>query len=80
MPANIETMAYAKLVERDVPWHGLGVPIDHAMTSAEALQMSGLNWNVFFAPVEAVITFPGSASRCSTSEKSHQPQVRNSPR
>ena len=61
MPANIETMAYAKLAERDVPWHGLGVPIDHAMTSAEALLMSGLNWNVFFAPIEAVITLPGSA-------------------
>jgi phage/plasmid-like protein (TIGR03299 family) len=60
MPANIESLAYTKLAERDVPWHGLGVPIDHAMTSAEAQKMSGLDWIAFFAPVEAVITLPGS--------------------
>lgn len=60
MPANIESLAYVKLAERDVPWHGLGTPIDHAMTSAEARKISGLDWNAFFAPVEAVITIPGS--------------------
>lgn len=46
MSANVETMAYVKFDERDVPWHGLGTPCDHAMSSVEALELSGLNWNV----------------------------------
>lgn len=45
MPANIETMAYATDVKGGV-WHGLGTAVDHAMTSAEALQLAGLDWEV----------------------------------
>lgn len=46
MPANVETMAYVKFEERDVPWHGLGNPVDHAMSSKEALELSGQDWTV----------------------------------
>ncbi len=28
MPANVETMAYRFADRSDVPWHGLGVPVD----------------------------------------------------
>ncbi len=46
MPANVETMAYVKFSERDVPWHSLGTPVDHAMNSKEALELSGQDWIV----------------------------------
>ena len=51
MSANVETMAYnayedGVFSERKVPWHGLGTPVDHAMTSEEALVYAGLDWNV----------------------------------
>ena len=42
MPANVETMFYAK----EVPWHGLGTRVEEAQTSKEALELAGLNWNV----------------------------------
>ena len=47
MSANVETMAYAG----EVPWHGLGKPVDHAMTSEEALREASLDWNVTSEPV-----------------------------
>jgi len=34
-------------------WHGLGVVLDHPMTSAEALEAAGLNWRVEQVPVAA---------------------------
>src|SRR4051812_44367892 len=34
-------------------WHGLGVVIDHAATSAEAVQLAGLGWSVEQWPVFA---------------------------
>jgi phage/plasmid-like protein (TIGR03299 family) len=43
MSANVETMFYAG---RAVPWHGLGVQVDHALSSEEALEKAGLNWRV----------------------------------
>lgn len=33
MPANVETMFYV----RQSPWHGLGVKVDEALSSKEAL-------------------------------------------
>lgn len=42
MAANVETMAYV----REVPWHGLGTCVEEAMTSADALRLSGLDWQV----------------------------------
>ena len=42
MSHEIETMAYAG----EVPWHGLGVPVDNDMTPAEMMTAAGLDWEV----------------------------------
>lgn len=47
MSANVETMVYV----REKPWHGLGTKVDEAMTSADALRLSGLDWSVEGRPV-----------------------------
>ena len=47
MPANVETMFYV----REAPWHGLGVRVESALNSEDALVMSGLNWNVLQKPI-----------------------------
>jgi len=57
MSANVETMAYVKFSERDIPWHGLGTPVDHAMNSKEALSLSGQDWIV--RPEEMFIDING---------------------
>lgn len=47
MAANVETMFYT----REAPWHGLGVCVASALGSEEALEKSGLNWNVVQKPI-----------------------------
>ena len=47
MSANVETMFYA----REAPWHGLGVRVEDALSSKEALEKSGLNWRVLQRPI-----------------------------
>lgn len=47
MPANIETMFYV----RETPWHGLGTRVEEALNSSEALELSGLDWNVIQEPI-----------------------------
>ena len=42
MAANVETMFYT----REKPWHGLGVYVEEAPTSADALRLAGLDWKV----------------------------------
>lgn len=42
MSANVETMFYTRVA----PWHGLGVCVEDALSSSEAIEQSGLNWNV----------------------------------
>lgn len=42
MAANVETMMYV----REKPWHGLGVEVAEAPTSADALRLAGLDWEV----------------------------------
>ncbi len=57
MPANVETMFYTRVA----PWHGLGVCVENALNSAEALKASGLNWNVIQRPImtEDSVPIPG---------------------
>lgn len=47
MPANVETMFSV----RETPWHGLGVVIQEAPNSEEALEVAGLNWEVEKSPI-----------------------------
>lgn len=47
MAALVETM-YST---REKPWHGLGVVVQEAPTSGEALRLAGLDWNVVQEPV-----------------------------
>ena len=42
MAANVETMFYT----REKPWHGLGVRVEDAPGSREALEAAGLDWRV----------------------------------
>ena len=50
MSANVETMFYAG----EKPWHGLGRKVDEALTSEQALEMAGLNWQVVQKPVQII--------------------------
>lgn len=47
MSANVESMFYV----REAPWHGLGIRVESAISSEDALEMSGLNWNVIQRPI-----------------------------
>lgn len=47
MAANVETMFYTRVA----PWHGLGVRVETALSSQEALQASGLDWKVIQRPI-----------------------------
>ena len=42
MAADVETMFYT----REKPWHGLGVKVADAVSSADALAASGLDFTV----------------------------------
>ena len=42
MAANVESMFYV----RQAPWHGLGVRVESALSSDEALRLSGLDWQI----------------------------------
>lgn len=42
MSANVESMFYV----REKPWHGLGTKVDEAHTSADAIKLAGLDWEV----------------------------------
>lgn len=57
MSANVETMFYTRVV----PWHGLGVCVENAVSSEEALKVSGLNWNVVQQSIltEEAVLIPG---------------------
>ncbi len=57
MAANVETMFYTRVA----PWHGLGVRVETALSSQEALQASGLDWNVIQRPImtDAYEPIPG---------------------
>jgi phage/plasmid-like protein (TIGR03299 family) len=48
MAHEIETMFFAG---RKTPWHGLGIQVVAALSSAEALEQSGLDWSVIQTPI-----------------------------
>lgn len=47
MAANVETMFSV----REKPWHGLGTVVMEAPTSADALRLAGLDWEVLQEPI-----------------------------
>ena len=47
MAANVESMFFV----REKPWHGLGTIVMEAPTSADALRLAGLDWDVVQEPV-----------------------------
>ena len=47
MAANVETMFSV----REKPWHGLGAIVAEALSSADALKLAGLDWNVVQEPI-----------------------------
>lgn len=47
MSANVETMFYVRVA----PWHGLGTRVESALCAEEALEKSGLDWNVIQRPI-----------------------------
>ena len=47
MAANVESMFYT----REKPWHGLGTRVEEAPSSADALRLAGLDWQVVQEPI-----------------------------
>ena len=47
MAANVETMFYVRVA----PWHRLGICVEEALTSKDALEKSGLDWTVIQQPI-----------------------------
>ena len=43
MSAEVESMFY---VGRETPWHGLGISVESAPISEDAIVMAGLDWEV----------------------------------
>lgn len=48
MSHEVENMFYSG---REKPWHGLGVSVESAPTSADAIHLAGLDWTVKQSPV-----------------------------
>jgi len=47
-------MAYTKRTEADVPWHGLGEPVDPGMSPLEMLEVSGNNFSLVKVPLYGI--------------------------
>lgn len=74
MSHMVESLAYVSNEQngRFVPWHGLGTPVESAMTSAEALKVAGLDWKVEARPVftDNGIKIPGYVANTRDSDNS----------
>lgn len=53
MAHEVESLMYTSNEQngRFVPWHGLGTPVQESPTSADALELAGLNWKVEGKPI-----------------------------
>ena len=47
MAANVESMVYVG----ETPWHQLGIKVESALSSAEAIKIAGLDWDVIPKPL-----------------------------
>ena len=76
MAHEVESMFYVNKeldgVTRFVPWHGLGVGVEEALTSEEALKIAGLDWDVIGKPIyaEGGIQIPGYVANTRSSDNS----------
>ena len=74
MSHEVESLMYVSNEEngRFVPWHGLGTPVQSALTSAEALKVAGLDWKVEARPVftDKGIKIPGYVANTRDSDNS----------
>lgn len=68
MSHEVETMMYV----REKPWHGLGVCVEEAPNSADALRIAGLDWKVDPRPVytDNGIKIPGYVANTRDSDNS----------
>lgn len=53
-----DSLMYVKATERDIPWHGLGNPIDVTASFDEAKEASGITWKVGTVPLAAQFKMP----------------------
>jgi len=51
MSHEVETMFYA----RETPWHGLGIRVDQALSSVDAIKAASLEWDVYSAKLKATL-------------------------
>ena len=69
----VETMYYTSNEEngRFKPWHGLGTPVETAPTSADAIRLAGLDWDVTQREVRTVdgLSIPGYYANVRSSDK-----------
>lgn len=68
MPANVESMFYV----RQAPWHGLGVRVEAAPSSEEALRLSDLDWQVIQQPVMTTEGIPVPGYKANLRDTDHQ--------
>ena len=70
MAHEVETMMYSTEGGRYAPWHGLGTAVDHACSSAEALELAGLDWEVNSRPIytDNGVAIPGYIANTRSSD------------
>lgn len=66
MAHEIESLMYT----REKPWHGLGTQVMEAPTSAEAIKLAGLDWEVVGQPIftDSGIQIPGYVANTRSSD------------
>ena len=68
MPANVETMFYV----RQAPWHGLGVRVEEAPSSQDALRLSSLDWQVVQQAITTTEGVPIPGYKANLRDTDHQ--------